>query len=219
MDRTGWSTNTCGTAQATIELRIADCAAHGTIGPGATWDGSTKGQAGQGLWKLVARTGDVASSVGKEVWQDTQTGLLWSSKLTPTGTNWCKASGSNFITNNPSAEDDPNNYCDNATYQNTGVGPTVKAVSVCYEDGGVYFTDSDGAILTSGKAGLGLASTPSVRWRIPTVYDYLIADAHGLKFVLPDFTSGFEWTGTIYSAASVNAFGTNNTTAYTGISH
>ena len=187
VDRTGWGVNTCGDSQATVELRIADCAAHGTIGPNATWDGAVKGNAGQGVWK------------------DMSTGLLWPSKVS-VSLNWCKASGSNFVTNNPSAEDGPSNYCDNATYQNTGTGPATKAVSACYEDGDNYFTTTDGNINNAGKAGLSYASTPSIRWRLPTIYDYKVADANGIRFVLHDMDANYEWSASVFSTSRIAAW-------------
>jgi hypothetical protein len=216
VNRTGWAATTCGTAQATIEARIADCAT--TFGATATWDGRVNGNRGEGVWKLVSRTADMVgtgtTAKGREVWRDEKTGLLWSSKVTNTsaadGINWCKASGANNITNNPAAEDDPADFCDNATYQNTGVGPAVKAVSACFEDGGNYFTDVDpgGKIDSSGKAGLGLSSTPAVAWRLPNAYDYFEAHNNGLLYVVPDAVAtspndSFEWTATTiqYTAA------------------
>lgn len=203
VNRTGWGTATCGTSQATIALRIADCASNGTIGPEATWDGGTKGNAGQGTWKLVTRTGNITSNRGREVWQDQRTGLLWSSRV-GSGINWCKASGSNNITNNPTAEVDPSSYCTNASYQNTGTGPATKAVSACFEDGQNYFTNTDGTIDSAGKAGLGLSSTPSVAWRLPSMNDYYLAEVNGIRFVLPDTLSNIteekEWAVTTLSS-------------------
>ncbi len=198
VNRTGWSTTTCGTAQATIDLRIADCAAVFTTD--ATWDGATKGNAGQGTWRLVTRTGDITSAKGREVWRDERTKLLWSSKV-GTAMNWCRASGSNFITNNPTAQDDPSNYCDNAIYQNTGTGPATKAVSACFEDGVNYFTTSHASIDNAGKAGLNLSSTPVVAWRLPTIHDYHIAEANGIRFVMPDMLANgaVEWSSSVVS--------------------
>ena len=201
VDRTGWSTTTCGLS-GTIDQRIADCAANGTIGTEATWDGAVKGNAGQGAWKLVTREGDLGSSLagaGREVWRDERTGLLWSSKVA-TSLNWCKASGSNFITNNPSAQDDPNDYCDNATSQTTGTGPGNKAISACYEDGENYFTGTDGAIDDAGKGSLGSASTPAVRWRLPSIYEYEQANINGIRFVLPDSDGNYEWSASVVSS-------------------
>lgn len=209
VDRSTWGATTCGTSQATVALRIADCAVNPVIGPEATWNGAVKGNAGQGLWKLVTRTGDIlAYDLGREVWQDQRTGLLWSSRVS-SGLNWCKASGSNNITGNPVAQVDPSGYCNNATYQTTGTGPTNKAVSACFEDGENYFTSVDPNIDNAGKAGLGLGSTPSVAWRMPTAHDYFLANANGLKFILPEFVSAsdeVEWSATVSSSSRMYAY-------------
>lgn len=209
----------CGLS-GTIEARLADCAAHNVIGTNATWDGAIKGNAGQGTWKLVSRTGAVSSGKGFEVWRDERTKLLWSSKVAVDTLNWCKASGSNFITNNPSAEDDPSNYCDIAPYQTTGTfSPGVnRAISACYEDvddnsGNDFYTTTDAAIDSAGKGGLGLSSSPRVDWRLPTVYDYKQADVNGVRFVMPDMAAtdgGFEWS------ASVNSFNRANAWLFNG---
>lgn len=192
-----WAARTCGTSGATVEDRIASCAAE--FGVDATWEGSVKGNAGQGRWRLVTRTGDIdASGRGREVWRDERTKLLWSSFVAQS-LNWCKASGSNFIAGNPTSEDDPGNYCDNATYQNTAG----KAVSACFEDGENHFTTSDPGIDPGGKAGLGLTSSPKVAWRLPTRYDYQQADINGIRFVLPemvyDGSYTVEWSASVYS--------------------
>lgn len=75
----------CGTSQASIDLRIEDCAAANPTT--STWNGAIQCNGGQGEWKLVARKG-----ANKEVWQDRRTKLLWSS-LVHTAINWCRASG------------------------------------------------------------------------------------------------------------------------------
>ncbi len=245
VNRTGWGGLTCGvydagnpTVNATIEDRIADCAGHVTIGANATWDGTVKGNAGQGVWKLVTRTADVhTSGRAREVWRDERTGLLWSSLVSglacldddcntgpvddgKNGLNWCKASGSNNITNNPTAQPDEYNdpvnglqtynYCDNPTDQTTGTGPANKAVSACFEDGENFFTTNDAQIDNAGKAGLGYSSTPKVAWRLPNKYDYVQAEADGLRFVLPDNMNrrayNGEWSASVVSDDRYNAW-------------
>jgi hypothetical protein len=211
VNRTGWTGITCGLS-GTTAARIADCAA--TLGAETTWDGVTKGNAAQGVWKLVTRFGNevnpgTANVRGREVWQDQRTGLLWSSRVT-SSTNWCKASGHNFITNNPAAEDDPNNYCDNAANQNTGTGPATKAISFCYEDGNNYFRGTDNISSSGdlgGKGGLGWGTTPFVAWRLPTHADYFEADKNGIRFVLPDNTdlNDYEWTASMYGSTTTGA--------------
>lgn len=80
----------CGTSQATIALRIADCQAQNPTRN--SWNGATQCNGGQGLWRLVARSG-----ANKEVWQDQRTGLLWSS-IVNTAINWCRATGNTQLT-------------------------------------------------------------------------------------------------------------------------
>lgn len=69
--------NTCGTTQANVEARIEDCADVNELA--ATWDGAVESNEGHGVWKLVTKTADGA--VGKAVWRDERTGLLWSDQL------------------------------------------------------------------------------------------------------------------------------------------
>lgn len=190
----------CGTT-GSIDLRIADCAAHAVIGANSTWDGSTKANAGQGTWKLVTRTGSVSLGKGREVWRDEQTKLIWSS-LVATTLNWCKASGSNNIAGNPVAEVDPQGYCGNAGHTAAYQNNTGQAVSACFEDDGTYFTQTGTDQL--GKGGLSRASSPVVGWRLPTKYDYQQADNNGLRFVVPDVN--WEWSASVYSVNRVNAW-------------
>ncbi len=77
--------NDCGKSQSTIALRVADCAVQNPTT--ASWNGSTQCSGGQGTWNLVTRDG-----ANEEVWQDTRTGLVWSSQVA-TAANWCQASG------------------------------------------------------------------------------------------------------------------------------
>ena len=167
----------CGTSQSTIASRIAHCAAK--IGADATWDGAIKGTAGQGLWKLVTRNG-----ASKEVWQDQRTGLLWSSKSV-TDSEWCKASGNqqNHVSGNCSSIS--TSYC-------AEVSPLTSA-----------FGDETWATPTyaPAKGGMGANSTPSVRWRLPTIYDYKLADVNGIRFVMPDMgaSGSVEWSASLVS--------------------
>ena len=203
VDRSTWGATTCGTVQATLNARIADCAT--VFGADATWDGTVKGNAGQAVWKLVSRTGDALDQRGREVWRDERTGLLWSSLVSNYNNGaltWCKAVGNNNITGNPTAEVHPQGYCDNSSYQTTGTAPADKAVSACFEDDGTYFTTTDPNLDNAGKAGLMRASTPSVAWRLPSKYDFQQADNDGFRFVMPDAgpnSSGYEWSSSVYS--------------------
>ncbi|MGK5083430.1 hypothetical protein WDW37_08990, partial [Bdellovibrionota bacterium FG-1] len=184
-------TGNCGTTQASIAARISDCVT--VQGVNATWDGATQGNAGQGAWKLVTRAG-----LNQEVWQDQRTGLLWSSILTNTN-NWCVAAG------NAEAAD-PSNYCNSTLIQTSY--PT--AQSWCAEVGPTAMMEAPGSgeIWTSAtyhlaKGGMGNASSPSVRWRLPTLYDYEQANVNGIRFVMPDMLAvpGWtdEWSASLYA--------------------
>ena len=204
----------CGTTQTTIAARIADCAS--VIGANATWDGTVKGNAGQGVWKLVTR-----AAASKEVWQDQRTGLIWSSVLT-TGDNWCRAAGNGQTTGNGYAANDPSTYCNNVTYQPNYVNNTTafSVQSWCAESGPVTLVPAAGSGETWGatptyataKGGMGMtatASSPSVRWRLPTKYDYQQADNNGIRFVMPEMAttgSGYEWSASVVAGNRVNAW-------------
>lgn len=212
VDRTGWNATTCGTS-GNISARISNCVT--TFAANATWNGNVNGNSGQGIWQLVSRSGNLAAGLGEEIWKDATTGLMWSS-LVSSNLNWCKAIGhSNSANTNIVAqalnEDDPNDICDQIFYQNQLVG--VDVVSACTEYVGLTTTDTD--INNLGKSNLNKASTPSVVWRAPTMYDYMIANQNGLRFVMPDMQSasqGDEWTSTIYSADRAQAWTFNGST-------
>ena len=186
-------TGNCGTTQNTVSARITECAS--INGAAATWDGKFKANAGQGIWKLVTR-----AAANKEVWQDQRTGLLWSSVVT-TSDSWCRAAGN-------AEAGDPSNYCNSVSYQ-----PSYPiAESWCAEVGPTSMAEAAGSSETwstgtyaSAKGGMGktsTASSPSVRWRLPTRYDYQMADINGIRFVMPEMVttgSGPEWTASVYS--------------------
>jgi hypothetical protein len=200
----------CGKTQATLALRIADCAAQN--GSEATWDGAIRGNAGQGTWKLVTR-----ASAAKEVWQDQRTGLLWSSKIAPTSDSWCRASG------NAEAAD-PGAFCSSTTHQPEypvaesacaeggalvqvpgwcSNGQAHSSAAGCTGAGGTWTANTDDwgtGTYSDAKGGMGAGSTPAVRWRLPTAYDYKLADVNGLRLVLPDSTAVYEWTASVSSS-------------------
>lgn len=198
--------NPCGTSGANVGARIADCA---TQNPSTSfWDGSVKGNTGQGLWRLVTvkaiSDGDCASGCS-EVWRDERTGLLWSDEIVDNSAdavdtyNWCRASGNSNAAHAPSQENDAT--CANATNQNQTT-PT----SLCAEDDiapSVFATLDVRQLLSLGELRLG--TTPKVRWWLPSRADYLRAERHGLRFVLPNIGNEF-WTATVSSAASGNAW-------------
>ena len=201
VDRTAWPA-TCGLIQSSLAARISDC--------NKSWNGSVNGNSSQGLWSLVSRSG-----VGQEVWKDETTSLLWSS-LVSVNLNWCKSVGNNNssnvdVTAQNLKETDPHNICDQVFYQNQLAG--VNVISACAEYTGFTTTDAD--ISNAGKSNLNLASSPKVAWRAPTMYDYMIANANGLRFVMPDMQTNFqgdEWTSTVYSADRAQAWTFNGST-------
>ncbi|WP_409477460.1 hypothetical protein [Pseudobdellovibrio sp. HCB154] len=218
VNRGTWSNTQCGTI-GTISARLANCAS--VFGSNATWKGTVKGNAGQTDWELITRKRDsVDTSKTYEVWRDTSTGLMWSS-LVSTSLNWCKSTGSNgrkvfdgtdmVYDQLTSSEDDPSNYCDNATYQDQTT-PT----SACYidlpENGDPnLFATTYNTSTTPGKAGLTpdlTAATGRVLWRVPSMYDYILANHHGLRFVLPDIgvNTDEEWTATTSASNRKNAW-------------
>lgn len=212
VNRTGWAARTCGTTGSLVD-RIDDC--DDEFGANATWDGNVHGTSGEAVWKLVARTADLYNYFGREVWQDQRTKLVWSS-LVSKGASWCMATGKSTIMGNPAAETDPDGTCGYSWAQVTS-GP---AVSACFEDGGVNFSNIDtvnaapGNIDSAGKAGLGLASTPAVHWRLPTRNDYYQAEVDGIRFVMPDALAfgDAEWTTTVNTLPTSEAYAFNSQT-------
>jgi hypothetical protein len=204
----------CGTTQTTIAARLSDCAIQN--GANATWEGAVQGNAGQGVWKLVTR-----AAASKEVWQDQRTGLLWSSVVT-TADNWCRAAGNGQTTGNGYAANDPNGTCNSMTYQPNYVNNSTafSVQSVCVESGPVTLVPSATISETWGatptysqaKGGMGLtatASSPSVRWRLPTKYDYQQADNNGIRFVMPEMAktgSGYEWSASVVASDRSSAW-------------
>jgi len=100
-------------------------------------------------------------------------------------------------------------------------GIAYTAAAGCTGAGGTWTANTEtwsaGAYLAA-KGGMGLqgsATSPSVLWRLPTIYDYKIADANGIRMVLPDMgnaggfrpvvdasTGGinYEWSASVYSS-------------------
>jgi hypothetical protein len=176
-------TQVCGTTQTTIEARVAHCAAQNTSL--ASWDGSAKGNAGQGLWKLVTYNGT------HEVWRDERTTLLWTDHLGQT--NWCIASGNSG--GGPYAQVDPNSICDDSGNQNQ-----TTPESWCTEDASF----NSPTAYDSMKGGMRLsatATTPSITWRLPTLWDYNLAEIDGIRYVLPNLGNGagWAWSASIFS--------------------
>ena len=215
----------CGTTQAEIdgdEGRIADCV--DINGAAATWDGAARSNSGHGVWKLVSKTADGA--VGKEVWRDERTKMLWSDFLgnldgsgVPTGGasqdnfGWCLASGN---TQNEGGVDCRVNEA--GSYNEAGV-------SLCAEDpdlltpNGAHNVSAganelptwteEGTAIIDAKGGMKLAATPAspaVTWKLPNREDFLQAFANGAGFVLPRFHGRGFWTASVKSGTSNKAW-------------
>lgn len=163
----------CGVT-GTVTARIANCV---LLNPSSSsWDGAVNGNAGQGRWQLVSRISS------KEVWRDEQTGLLWS-EASAAGPDWCQASG-----NRDTAD---------------GFFCAGNLESACAEFTGAneVFSEVYGGTYADEKGRLGAQTTPSLRWRLPTKYDFQTADNHGLRFVLQaPATDRRFWSATVSSA-------------------
>lgn len=179
----------CGTS-GTLANRIASCALANVAS--TPWNGAIKGNSGQGVWNLVTRSG-----ANNEVWQDQNTGLLWSSDVTTNANNWCEGAGS--------ADPTDTGYCATNTYSYCVEVLTPASASDGTGRGGTWTT-----VYSAKKGGMGLQSSPSVAWRLPTNNDFYEADINGLKFVMPDAGSNTvttsQWSATVLGGANSTAW-------------
>jgi hypothetical protein len=206
----------CGKSAADVTAKIADCAAKNPSV--ATWDGATKGIAGEGSWSLVtvysSAVGDTDGTTCNtttcyEVWRDKRTGLLWSDKLADGGTtafNWCHASGAN----NSSSVDsvyrgaDPSGYCAlSAGAQGAGANQTDPPRSLCFEDTG--FVTSANLDPMKGNMHKHAEASTTVKWRLPTKYDFEVAEHNGIRHVLPNMRTSF-WSASVFSGIRFGAW-------------
>lgn len=104
--------------------------------------------------------------------------------------NWCRAAGNSG--GGPAGEDDPSDFCDSPVSQDQ-----ITPVSYCTEGAG-YNTPGAYDSMKGGMRLTGSATSPSVRWRLPTNWDSKLAELHGIRYVIPN--SGLDyWTSTGYS--------------------
>ncbi|NDD90810.1 hypothetical protein EBZ37_01815 [bacterium] len=177
---------------------------------GVLWDGEALGVAGEGKWQLEQRK--LVSGRWHEVWTDLSTGLLWSTLVGPGDGvqrkfNWCEASGAHSSYNaavDPRTKSQEDSICgarDNLNQDNFNhADPSNQNLSVksaCYSGSG--FTTS---FRGSGVGSIGLGA---YYWRLPTIFDYMLAAHNGLSMVFPDMT-GLEWTSTVYSKDSNQSY-------------
>lgn len=168
----------CGTGLGldTVDKKIADCLTLNAAT--SSWSASTNGISGEGNWKLVTLLG------GKEVWRDERTGFLWGDTIT--ADTWCHASGNGQT----------DGYCDGNTASSCAesVGLTPAIAGETWVAGGYDNTKGGmGAIPATGAN-----PSPSVRWRLPTKYDWMQAEIDGVRFVVPNVNDTF-WSATVFS--------------------
>jgi hypothetical protein len=205
----------------TIAGRISDCLSKN---PGAaTWNGAANGISGEGSWKLVSVYSTSVPDDGTtacdatcyEVWRDERTGLLWSDRLgesgaAPTTTaNWCRAAG-NMQTAATTLVDIDSGVAGNqdcGDQDNTNPTKTNFAYneSWCAEVGLTTPTGITAGVTNittfefdSAKGGMRWTTTPAAKWRLPTKFDFEVADHNGIRHVLPNMATGF-WSASVFS--------------------
>ena len=178
----------CGTS-GTIAERISDCSSKN--GVAAFYDGKNYGQSGEGDWKLVTRTEN-----GYEVWRDERTKLIWSDRLATTY-NWYRAAGyasTDSTTSNTGGYD---------ARPGVGVQPN-PPVSVCVDASLIPTLSGYQSFTTPSENDerKGNLNYPAVTWRLPTIWDWKLAEANGLRQVLPNLGMWF-WSAT--GSGAINA--------------
>lgn len=107
-------------------------------------------------------------------------------------------------------------------------------ISYCAEGSGLNGSVGENwgsGIYLAAKGGMGKTATaqsPSVRWRLPTIKDYKLADVNGIRFVMPDMGTGgtsrpipdgsivgtSEWTSTNGSVFKYKAYFFNSLNSF-----
>jgi len=213
----GRPTIVCG-AVGTTEERIADCAT--ANGAKAIWEGAKYGKGSEGDWKLVTLTNDGARNW--EVWRDERTRLLWSDSTFHVATafgnkyNWFQAAGyaKNASTLSLTAYEGGTpaatgkTYAANCSDNATQTCQPDTPISVCADASVIAGLNGIATYTTPNndyaKGSLGVASTPVVSWRLPTIEDWRQANLNGARKVLPNMT-----TPTFWSASSFSVFRSN----------
>jgi hypothetical protein len=178
---------------------------------------------------------NTTASSCREVWRDDRTGLLWSDRIGSNSTigtanidffTWCTASGN---TQNVSGDcrTSGNGGLAGSTYNFAGIslcaeaaglttpigtadaGNQVALYTSAWTEVGTAVRDAKGGMLkTANSDPAGLAQSPSVRWRLPTKWDYQQADNDGIRLVLPNFYTGNEnvWSASLDSGSRTNVW-------------
>jgi hypothetical protein len=172
----------CGKTAKTMVKKIANCLVTGSTAKRVGWSLITR-------YSAKIKDGKPCDATCKEVWRDDSSGLIWSDLITDqitTEFNWCQASGSK-------AE----SYCDEARYQSQA-----RPVSLCVEA-----ADLSAPIFGDGaKGAVKLGTIPSLRWTLPTKEDWELAEAHGVRGVLPNLAEGGFWSSSVSSGSRGNAW-------------
>jgi hypothetical protein len=59
--------------------------------------------------------------------------------------------------------------------------------------------------MKGGMRKTATGSSPAVRWRLPSIYDYNQAEIDGYRFVLPPINN-YQWSSSVLSSARSNAW-------------
>jgi hypothetical protein len=185
----------CGSS-GTIEERVSDC--YSKNGNKAFYSGKNYGQSGEGDWKLVTRT-----SGGYEVWRDERTKLIWSDSLI-SGYNWCQAAG--YSSNSDTTSVTGGYTCQAG--EGGSLQPSFTPISVCADASLLAGLNGVSTYVTpsSENGPKGNLSVPSVKWRLPTIEDWKLADVNGIRKVLPNMDTWF-WSASSYSSVVDYAWG------------
>ena len=139
------------------------------------------------VYSSALGNGATCDNTCREVWKDNRTGILWSDDM-PKSDNWCRAAGN--------AESNPSFPCNKTIAQSwcAELGPTPMIEAA--ESGEVWASGT----YVAAKGGLGKTTSISVRWRLPTKYDFQAADINGIKYVVRNGLSNFPtWSATVKS--------------------
>ena len=213
----------CGTSQSTVSERIADCASvNGSAW--TTWNGLYRGTGGESVWQLVTVASNTGAAPYGEVWLDTKTQRLWSSRTaaaipSPPAISpysdlpapWCAAAGNDSNcdpASNNACGTTNQNYCahNQTSYCTEVLQPVTRSVLAGSSFVNESFNGSS-SVYASSKGKLGYYSTPSISWALPSLSEYDIADADGIRYVMADMgalasSSDQEWTATLDSSSS-----------------
>jgi len=184
-------TSVCGTAQPTIQARVADCAGKN---PSLVKIGPSDG--GKHYWQLVTRT-----APGREVWFNSRTNKVWSDRLGSElldMASWCRAAGRNDTSTtrlmNCAPKEETHGRFD------IFIAQSDPAESWCEEqENFITPTRFDDA-----KGHLDKKSNPSVHWRLPSEDDWEAAKEDQATDVLPNFNRMISWSTSLLDYHATN---------------